>query len=354
MMEIKVTRTTSPKKKPEKGAPLGFGKIFTDHMFTMLYTEGKGWHDAEIRPYEDFKMDPASMVLHYGQAIFEGLKAYKVGDDIQLFRPMDNLRRFNRSADRLCIPNIDEEFVLGALKQLLEIEKDWIPTEEGTSLYIRPTAVATDPFLGVKVASEYLFFIILSPVGAYYEEGIKPVKIFVENEYVRSVRGGMGFAKAAGNYACSLIADHTAHQYGCAQVLWLDGVHRKYIEEVGSMNIFFVIDGEIITPPLEGSILGGITRDSIIKVARDLGYKVSERKLSIQEVFEAHDNGKLDEAFGTGTAAVISPVGGLVWEGREITIHDNVIGPIAQKCYDTLTGIQFGKIEDKMGWTMKV
>ena len=350
-MELKIELTTQPKAKPQ--GPLGFGRYFTDHMFLMNYTEGQGWHDARIVPYHSLSLDPAAMVLHYGQAIFEGMKAYRRPDgSIQFFRPKDNLRRYNKSADRLCIPNIDVDEVYGYLCRLIDIEKDWVPSGEGESLYIRPFAISTDPFLGVRVANEYLFAIILSPVANYYEEGIHPVRIFVENDYVRSVRGGMGFAKAAGNYACSLIADHTAKKYGCAQVLWLDGVHRKYIEEVGSMNILFVINGKLITPSLEGSILAGITRDSILKLAAHLGYECEERQISIEEVFAAHDNGTLTEVFGSGTAAVVSPVGALVWGDREITIGDGGIGPVTQRLYDELTGIQFGKKQDPMGWTM--
>lgn len=352
-MELTIQKATALKEKPQDESNLGFGQIFTDHMFMMNYTEGQGWHDARIVPYGDFALDPAAMVLHYGQAIFEGMKAYRNPDgNIQLFRPMDNLRRFNRSAERLCIPAIDCDFVLDALRQLIRMEQDWVPHTAGTSLYIRPFAVATDAHLGVHVAHNYIFAIILSPVGAYYAEGLKPVRIFVENEYVRSVRGGMGFAKAAGNYACSLIADHEAQKKGCAQVLWLDGVERKYIEEVGSMNIMFKIGGKIVTPPLRGSILAGITRDSVLKLAKQLGIEAEERPISIQEVFDAHANGTLEEVFGTGTAAVISPVGALIWGDREIVINNNEIGPTTQLLYNTLTGIQYGTVEDKQNWVL--
>lgn len=352
-MQLTIQKTQCPKAKPQDESKLGFGRLFTDHMFMMNYTEGQGWHDARIVPYGAFDMDPAAMVLHYGQAIFEGMKAYRRPDgQIQLFRPMENLRRFNRSAARLCIPAIDEEAVFGYLQELIKLEQDWVPHSEGTSLYIRPTAVAMDPQLGVHVSKTYVFFIILSPVGAYYAEGLKPVKILVEDEYVRSVRGGMGFAKAAGNYACSLIADSTAQAHGCAQVLWLDGVERKYIEEVGSMNIFFKIGGKLITPPLGGSILGGITRKSVLELAPKLGYEVCEDRLSIQDIFEAQQNGTLEEVFGTGTAAVISPVGGLVWEDKEIAINGGEMGPCAEAIYNALTGIQFGTQPDSMGWTV--
>lgn len=352
-MELTIQKAAKLKDKPQDESKLGFGTLFTDHMFLMNYTEGQGWHDARILPYADFSLNPAAMVLHYGQAIFEGMKAYRNPDGgVQLFRPMDNLKRFNRSAERLCIPAIDCDFVLDALKTLVELEKDWVPHSQGTSLYIRPFAVATDPHLGVHVSNTYLFAIILSPVGAYYAEGLKPVKIFVENEYVRSVRGGMGFAKAAGNYACSLIADHEAQKKGCAQVLWLDGVERRYIEEVGSMNIMFKLGGKIVTPPLRGSILAGITRDSVLKLARQLGLETEERPISIDEVFAAYENGTLEEVFGTGTAAVISPVGGLIWGDREIVINHNEIGPTAQLLYNTLTGIQYGTVEDKQSWVL--
>lgn len=352
-MTLKIIASENTKKKPE--GPLGFGRYFTDHMFMMNYKEGKGWHDARIVPYQPLCLDPAAMVFHYGQAIFEGLKVYRNPDgELQFFRIMDNLNRFNRSADRLCIPNIDTEFVLGCIKQLVELDKAWVPTEYGQSLYVRPFAIAADPFLGVKVAESYIFMVILSPVANYYAEGIHPVKILVENEYVRSVRGGMGFAKAAGNYACSLIADATAKKYGCSQVLWLDGVERKYIEEVGSMNILFVIDGKLVTPSLDGSILAGITRDSILKLASSMGIPVEERKISIQEVAEAHAKGTLSEVFGAGTAAVVSPVGTLIWEGKEYTIGDGGIGPVTQKLYDELTGIQYGIKPDPMGWITKL
>ena len=324
-MELTIQKATALKEKPQDESNLGFGQIFTDHMFIMNYTEGKGWHDARIVPYGDFALDPAAMVLHYGQAIFEGMKAYRNPDgNIQLFRPMDNLRRFNRSAERLCIPAIDCDFVLDALRQLIRMEQDWVPHTAGTSLYIRPFAVATDAHLGVHVAHNYIFAIILSPVGAYYAEGLKPVRIFVENEYVRSVRGGM----------------------------WLDGVERKYIEEVGSMNIMFKIGGKIVTPPLRGSILAGITRDSVLKLAKQLGIEAEERPISIQEVFDAHASGILEEVFGTGTAAVISPVGALIWGDREIVINNNEIGPTAQLLYNTLTGIQYGTVEDKQNWVL--
>ncbi len=352
-MDLTIEKTSHPKAKPTDESKLGFGSIFTDHMFMMNYTEGRGWHDARIVPHAPFSMDPAAMVLHYGQAIFEGLKAYRRPDGgIQLFRPMENLMRFNRSAKRLCIPQIDVDAVYESLKTLLKLEADWVPHSPGTTLYIRPTAVAMDAALGVHVANSYLFFIILSPVGAYYSEGLKPVKILVENEYVRAVRGGMGFAKAAGNYAVSLIADHTAKENGCAQVLWLDGVERRYIEEVGSMNIFFKIGGKLITPALQGSILGGITRKSILELAPSLGYEVEERPITIDEVYAASKDGTLEEVFGTGTAAVVSPVGTLLWKGEQIQVADGQMGPCVGSIYQKLTDIQFGLCPDEMGWTV--
>jgi branched-chain amino acid aminotransferase len=355
MMEIKIEKTTSPKAKPADESKLGFGHIFTDHMFVMNYDEGKGWNNPRIVPYGDFPISPAAMCLHYGQEIFEGLKAYRIADgSIQLFRPQENFKRLNNSAKRMVIPAVDEDFMLYALKELLKIEADWVPHSEGTSLYIRPFIFATDPYVGVKPADHYLLMIILSPSGAYYSTGLNPVKIYVENQYVRAVRGGTGFAKTAANYAISLAGQAEAHEQDYEQVLWLDGVERKYVEEVGSMNIFFVIDGEVITPELTGSVLPGITRKSALEVCKSKGYKVSERRISIQEIADAYDNGKLDEVFGTGTAAVISPVGHLKWGDKVMTINNNEIGPISQMLYDTMTGIQWGKIPDEFGWIEKI
>jgi branched-chain amino acid aminotransferase len=295
------------------------------------------------------------MCLHYGQEIFEGLKAYRVADgSIQLFRPQENFKRLNNSAKRMVIPEVDEDFMLYALKELVKMEADWVPHSAGTSLYIRPFIFATDPYVGVKPADHYLLMIILSPSGAYYSTGLNPVKIYVENQYVRAVRGGTGFAKTAANYAISLAGQAEAHEQDYEQVLWLDGVERKYVEEVGSMNIFFVIDGEVITPELTGSVLPGITRKSALEVCKSKGYKVSERRISIQEIADAYDNGKLDEVFGTGTAAVISPVGHLKWGDKVMTINNNEIGPVSQMLYDTMTGIQWGTIPDTFGWIEKI
>lgn len=353
-MEIRIEKTTTPKQKPNQDN-LGFGHIFTDHMFLMDYETGKGWYDPRIVPYGPLELDPSTMALHYGQEIFEGLKAYKTADGkVQLFRPDKNFARMNVSNERLSIPPVDEEFCLKALLTLIEMEKDWIPEKEGTSLYIRPFIFATDPYVGVRASNTYKFMIICSPSGLYYEEGLEPVKIYVEDQYVRTVRGGMGFAKTAGNYAASIKAQEVAHDRGYSQVLWLDGVEQKYIEEVGSMNIFFKIDGEIVTPMLNGSILSGITRMSAIELVKSWGIPVSERRISIQEIFEAAQAGKMEECFGTGTAAVISPVGELRWEDHVMTISNGQIGEITQRIYDTLTGIQYGKIEDKFGWVVEV
>ena len=354
-MEIKVTLTGTPKARPVDESKLGFGTYFTDHMFLMDYEAGEGWKDARIVPYGDFHLDPAAMVLHYGQAIFEGTKCYRRADGgLQLFRPEANFARMTRSAERLGMPALDEQTALEGLKKLLEIEKDWVPHQDGTSLYIRPTMIALDAQLGVHAAHHYLFYIILSPVGSYYKEGLRPVSIYVEDEYVRAVRGGVGFTKCAGNYAASILAGEIAAKKGYSQVLWLDGVEQKYVEEVGSMNMMFAYGNKIVTPALNGSILPGITRDSIITVARALGYEVEEKRLAIADIFADAKAGKLTEAFGTGTAAVISPVGTLAWKDEVLTIGDGDIGPVARKLYDTLTGIQYGRVADDHGWVTKL
>lgn len=354
-MEIKYELAKTLKEKPADESKLGFGHIFTDHMFIMNYDTGEGWHDARIVPYGDISLSPAAMCLHYGQEIFEGLKAYRTAEGkIQLFRPDENFKRMNISNERMVIPQINEQDAMEALMALLNVEKDWVPHSEGAALYIRPFIIATDPYVGVRPADHYMFMIILSPSGAYYSTGLNPVKIYVESKYVRAVRGGTGFAKTAANYAISLAGQEEAHKQDYEQVLWLDGVERKYVEEVGSMNIFFVIDGEIITPALTGSVLSGITRKSAIEICRSKGYKVTERRISIQEIADAYDAGKLDEVFGTGTAAVISPVGHLKWEDKIMEINDNKIGQISQMLYDTMTGIQWGKIPDEFGWTVEL
>lgn len=352
--EIPVTLTTTPKTRPAPDASLGFGQIFTDHMFIMNYEDGKGWHDARIVPYAPIVLEPSAMVFHYGQAIFEGLKAYHVDDgSINLFRPRLNFERVNISNDRMVIPQVDTDFCVFALKQLINVDKEWIPTASGTSLYIRPFIIATDPYLGVRPAHNYQFMIILSPSGAYYPGGLKPVDIYVEDTYVRAVRGGTGFAKTPGNYAASLIAQKNAYAAGFVQVLWLDGVERRYIEEVGSMNVFFVIDGNLVTPELNGSILPGITRRTVIELATSLGYSVEERRISIDELSTAYRNGRVSEVFGSGTAAVISPVGRLRYGEQMMTFNEGQIGPVSQMLYDRITGVQFGQLPDDLGWIEK-
>jgi branched-chain amino acid aminotransferase len=353
-MELTIKQAENLKTKPDE-SKLGFGTIFTDHMFNMDYSPEKGWHSPRIEPYAPISLDPATMYLHYAQGVFEGLKAYRTDSgEIQLFRPQENMKRLSNSCRRLCIPEFDEAFVLESMKQLIAIEKEWVPGQSETSLYVRPTIIATDPFLGVRASFTYRFFIILSPVGAYYPEGFNPVKILVTSDYVRAVRGGVGESKTPGNYAASLLAGEEAHDAGYTQVLWLDGVEKKYLEEVGSMNIFFVIDDEILTPELNGSILPGITRKSVVELAKHWGDKVAERKISIDELMQAHGSGSLKEVFGAGTAAVISPVGQIKYGDEVITIADNQVGPIAQKYYNAITGIQYGKAEDPMGWIVPV
>ena len=354
-MDIKITKTTTPKAKPAPGQPLGFGKIFTDHMFVMNYTEGKGWHDARIVPYANLSLAPSAMVFHYGQEMFEGLKAYK-GEDgsVYLFRPDMNAKRANNSNKRLVIPELPEEDFVEAVKAVVDVDRDWIPTDPGTSLYIRPFIIATDEFLGVAPSKTYLFIVILSPSGAYYESGLEPVGIWIEDEYVRAVKGGMGFTKTGGNYAASLIAQVKAHDDGYSQVLWLDGVERKYIEEVGAMNSMFKINGKVVTPMLNGSILPGVTRDSIIQVCKDWGYEVEERRISVDELVAAAKDGSLEEVWGTGTAAVVSPVNKLRYEDEVMHIGDGGIGELTQKLYDELTGIQWGKRPDTRGWRVTV
>jgi branched-chain amino acid aminotransferase len=351
---IKIEKTKTPRPKPDQ-TQLGFGKLFTDHMFIMDYSTEKGWYDPRIIPYAPLSLDPSTMVFHYGQITFEGLKAYRTdAGKILLFRPDQNMERMNRSNERLCIPTLDVSFGVEAIKQLVSVEKDWIPTAEGTSLYVRPFVIPTDPYLGVRPANTYKFIIILSPVGAYYPEGINPVKIYVESQYVRSVKGGMGFVKTPGNYAASLKAQVEATQKGFTQVLWLDGVEKKYIEEVGTMNVFFKINGTVVTPVLEGSILPGITRDSTIRLIKSWGIPLEERKISIQEVYQAHKAGKLDESFGTGTAAVISPIGELSWDGVRISINNGQIGTLSADLYRTITGIQKGVVKDDWNWIVEV
>ena len=355
MLDIKITRTTCPKEKPQDESKLGFGKKFTDHMFVMDYTEGEGWHDARIVPYGPFELDPATVVFHYAQEIFEGMKAYRTADDtVQLFRPDCNAKRFQDSADRLCIPKIPVEDYIQAVETLVDVDRDWVPHSDGASLYIRPFVFANDVGLGVHASKHYIFCIICAPSGAYYAEGINPVRIYVEDEYIRAAPGLTGFTKCGGNYAASIKAGELAEEQGYAQVLWLDGVERKYVEEVGSMNIMFKVDGEIYTAPTVGTVLPGITRMSCIELLKKWGYKVHEERFTIDFIMNAAKTGKLEEVFGTGTAAVISPVGGLTYEGDSEVINNGEIGEVTQKLYDTLTGIQFGKQADDMGWIVPV
>ncbi len=349
------TELTTTKKQKTPADQLGFGHVFTDHMFVMDYVEGQGWINPTITAYAPIELSPAAMVFHYGQAVFEGLKAYMTEDgDVQLFRPDRNFKRLNASNERLCIPAIDEELALNALMELLRVDREWVPTAPGTSLYIRPFIIATEPYLGVNPAKNYKFMIIMSPVGSYYKEGINPVKILVEQHYVRAVIGGTGEAKTAGNYASSLKGSEIAAQQGYSQTLWLDGKENKYVEEVGSMNIFFKIAGKVITPALNGSILPGITRDSMIQVLKSKNIPVEERAVAFEEVLAAAKDGTLEEVFGTGTAAVISPVGELKWLDDIITVNHGQIGEVTQMLYDTLTGIQYGKLEDPFGWIVKL
>jgi branched-chain amino acid aminotransferase len=353
-VNITTTLTTSPKARPGEDN-LGFGKYYTDHMFLMNYDEGQGWHDARIVPYGPLMLDPAAMCIHYAQEAFEGLKAYRRADgSICLFRPMENARRLNSSDERLCIPYIPEEDIVTAIRELVKVDADWVPHKYETSLYIRPFVFATEPHVGVHPSASYTFMIILSPVGAYYPEGVNPVKIYVEDTYTRASKGGTGFTKAAANYAQSLRAQMDANAKGYSQVLWLDGAEQKYVEEVGTMNVFFKINGEVITPELSGSILPGITRKSTIELLKYWGVPVSERKLSIAEVFDAAHNGTLEEVFGTGTAAVISPVGELCYHDEKVTISGFKTGELTQKIYDALTGIQWGTREDPFGWVVEL
>ena len=353
-MEIKFTPAATLKEKPDS-SKLVFGKAMTDHMLIIDYDEGQGWHDARIIPYGPLQIDPAAKVLHYGEEIFEGLKAYRTADgSIQLFRIRDNIDRMNKSADRLCMPQIPEELAVSAIKKLVETEQDWVPHEKDTSLYIRPFMIGLDAALGVHSSHHVQFIVVVCPVGAYYPEGLNPVKIYIEDEDVRAVKGGTGMAKTGSNYAASLRAGNRAEKAGYSQVLWLDGVHRKYIEEVGSMNVMFKVAGKILTPDLNGSVLDGITRRSCIQLLKDWGYEVEERRITAEELFEAAEKGTLEEAWGTGTAAVVSPIGELAMGDRKVTVSGGKIGEITQKLYDELTGIQWGRVADPHGWIMKL
>ena len=355
MLDIKTVKTSTPKTKPADESKLGFGKIFSDHMFVMDYSPEQGWHDARVVPYAPFQMDPACVVFHYAQELFEGLKAYRAESGrIQLFRPDCNGQRMQDSSERMCIPTIPVDDFVQAVKALVEVDKDWVPHSDGTSLYIRPFVIATDVGLGVHASKKYTFCIICAPSGAYYAEGIDPVRIYVEDEYIRAAPGLTGFTKCGGNYAASLKAGALAEEKGFAQVLWLDGVEKKYVEEVGAMNIMFKIDGKIYTAACSGTVLPGVTRRSCIELLKDWGYEVIEGKLAIEDVMKAGHEGRLEEVFGTGTAAVVSPVKELDWKGDKVFINDGKIGDVTQKLYDTMTGIQWGRLPDEKGWVVPV
>jgi branched-chain amino acid aminotransferase len=356
-MEVKYSARSAEQLKipPASMSGVIFGTVFSDHMFCMEWEEGKGWHNAEIKPYGPLMLEPSSMVLHYAQMSFEGLKAYQTdsGEHV-LFRPRENFKRMNRTSLRMCLPELDIEEVLTTLKKLLRLDSGWVPYEAGTSLYIRPTILATEEAIGLKVSSKYLFFIILSPVGPYYPQGFNPVKIMVSEKYVRAVPGGVGYAKTGGNYAASILAEKEAKELGYTQVLWLDAVERRYIEEVGSMNIFFLINEEIVTPQLTGSILPGITRMSVLELGKHWGLKVSERRVSIDEILKGLKDGSVTEIFGSGTAAVISPVGVLSYKGEECQVGNGETGPITSRFYEQLTGIQYGKVDDPFDWVESI
>lgn len=356
-MNIKITLVENDKKKQRKykESQLGFGKYFSDHMFIMEYNKDRAWHNARIIPYQPLVLEPAALTFHYGQTIFEGLKAYRGKDDgIYLFRPRDNIKRMNNSAKRLCMAQVDDDFVVKAIKKLVLIEKDWIPRSHGTALYIRPTMIASEPALGVRASSEYIFYVIVGPVGSYYPEGMNPIKIYVSDKFVRAVKGGMGEAKAGGNYAASLYAAEEASKKGYSQVLWLDAISRKYVEEVGAMNIFFYFEDTLVTPSLSGSILPGITRDSVIRIAREWGIKVEERMLEIDEVIEGTQKGTLKEVFGSGTAAIISPVGELYYKGNSYTVNKGEIGKLTKRLYDEIMGYQYGEKKEPYGWVERI
>lgn len=355
-MEIKVNKSATIGRKPRpKDSELGFGKYITDHMFIMDYTEGKGWHDARIVPYQDLQLDPAALVLHYNQEVFEGLKAYSLeGGGIGLFRPEKNAERMNASSRRMVMPGVEPDLFLRAIKELVLLEREWIPRSEGTSLYIRPVMIATEPALAVKPSKHYLFYIICSPVGVYYPEGFNPTRIYVSDDYVRAARGGVGAAKTSGNYGATLLVSQQAAEKGYTQVLWLDAREHKYVEEVGTSNIFFFIDDELITPPLGGTILPGVTRDSVLQLARSWKLNVTERPISIDEVVDGCRSGSLKEIFATGTAAVISPVGEISYKGENFRIADGRTGELSRRIYDEITGIQYGRKEDPFGWRVRI
>jgi len=355
-MEIRIEKSTTIGQKPRPGdSELGFGKYTTDHMFLLDYTRSKGWHDARIVPYQDLRLDPTAMVLHYNQELFEGLKAYHLpSGGIALFRPERNIARMNASARRMVMPELEPELYLRAMKELVLLDRAWLPTLAGTSLYLRPTMIATEPALGVRPADEYLFFIVMCPVGAYYQEGFNPTRIYVSDSYVRAASGGVGETKTSGNYGPTLFVSQQAAQKGYTQVLWLDARERKYVEEVGTSNIFFVIDDVLVTPPLGGTILAGVTRDSVLHLARQWGLTVAERPITIDEVIKGCKSGIVSETFATGTAAVISPIGEIGYMGEDFQVADGRVGELSQKLYDVITGIQYGQIEDPLGWRVQI
>ncbi|MFW9844678.1 MAG: branched-chain amino acid aminotransferase [Candidatus Thorarchaeota archaeon] len=352
-INMNLVQSDNQKEKPTDVLKVPFGTVFTDHMFSMDFHDGKWWSPT-IHPFGNLVLSPAALCLHYGQGIFEGMKSYRRGEKILLFRPERNFRRFNESAARMVMPKVDVDFALHALKELLKVERDWIPEIQGSSLYIRPTMIGTEAKLGVKPSDMYQFFIILSPVGPYFKEGFSPVKIFLSTEHVRAVRGGVGAAKTMGNYAASLLAGTKAAEVGYSQVLWMDALDRKYLEEVGTMNIFVKFDDELVTPPLTGSILSGITRDSVLTLTRDMGLNVTERQVSIDEVIEGIKSGKVIEMFGCGTAAIIAPVGSLWYKNDSYTVSDGNTGELTHHLFEELTGIQSGEHPDPYGWVVEV
>lgn len=356
-MQIEIREAAPEKRKsiPADESKLGFGQIVTDHFFNMKYHADRGWYDARIEPYRPIQLDPTAMCLHYGQEIFEGLKAYRgKNGEIYLFRPTANIERMNSSAERMCMPAVEPELFLDAIRKLVLLDRNWIPRGKGTSLYIRPTMIATEPALGVHPANEYLFFIVIGPVGAYYSEGFSPTKIYVTEDYVRSVRGSIGYCKAAANYAASLYASRLAMEQGYTQVLWLDAIERKHVEEVGTSNIFFLIGDELITPPLSGSILPGVTRNSVIQIAKSWGINVSERPLSMDEILEASARGTLREVFASGTAAIVSPVGQMYYRGKLHVVNEGKIGDMTERLYNEIMQIQYGEKDDPFGWRVRI
>lgn len=353
-MKVQVRKTKNPKTKPDP-SKVPFGVAFTDHMFLMEYDDEKGWHDARIVPFDHIALSPAAVVFHYGAEVFEGLKAYRTPDgQVQMFRPDANISRMNDSAERLCLPRLNEEMVMTALKLFLSVEKEWVPDQYGTSLYIRPVLFATDEDLSLHGIHHATFMIIACVVGSYYKNGLQPVELLIEKDDVRAVRGGTGYAKCGGNYAAAARAGEKAEAKGYSQVLWVDGVERKYVEEGGGMNVMFVWNGKLVTPELNGSILPGVTRRSILAMAKDWGMRVEERKIAVDELLEACKNGEVQEAFMCGTAAVVTPIGGFAWGKENVVVNHNKIGEMTRKIYDVLTGIQWGMREDPYGWTVKI